>query len=59
MWAAGIIMYEILTGKHPFMMANLPQEQFLPWLSKVKKFIYPPHVSEYARNLISYLCHPK
>lgn len=61
MWAAGITMYEILTGMHPYIFegGEWSNDKFIDWLGKVKKFKYPKGMSEQAKNLISRLCYPK
>jgi serine/threonine protein kinase len=43
MWACGITMYEILTGKHPYEYEKREwnNDKFIQWLATVKKFKYP------------------
>jgi serine/threonine protein kinase len=61
MWACGITMYEILTGKHPYEYEKKEwnNDKFIEWLAKVRKFKYPKKMSEHAKNLISRLCSHK
>lgn len=56
MWAAGIIMYEIVTGQHPFYVKGQTKEVVMEKLSIIKDFSYPKEMSKEAKHLISMLC---
>ena len=48
MWAVGIIMYELLTGKHPFYKSSMSKEDIVETLDKIEQFKYPPSMSKEA-----------
>jgi serine/threonine protein kinase len=56
MWAAGIIMYELITGNHPFYKVGETKQQIIGKLSIIKEFPYPETMSPQARHLIQRLC---
>ena len=56
MWAAGIIMYELITGVHPYYKTGMTRESIIETLNKIKEFKYPKSMSAEARHLIKRLC---
>lgn len=56
MWAAGIIMYELITGVHPYYKVGMSREQMIETLNTIKTFKYPKTMSSEARHLIQRLC---
>ena len=57
-WAAGVIMYEILTGSHPMWKPGEPKEVMEAKMKTFKEFKYPRSMSRHAKHLISMLCQP-
>ena len=55
-WAAGIIMYEILTGSHPMWKPGESKESMEAKMKNFKEFKYPRSMSAHAKHLISMLC---
>jgi len=45
MWAAGIIMYELITGDHPYYKVGETRQQITDKLSVIKEFSYPKTMS--------------
>lgn len=56
MWATGIIMYELITGEHPFYKAGMSREQIIEILTNFKGFKFPSSMSPQAVHLIKRLC---
>ena len=48
MWAAGIVMYELITGYHPFYKTGMRKDDVKNQLSKIKEFKYPKTMSLHA-----------
>ena len=60
-WAAGIILYEILTGYHPFWQPGDTKQTLETRMSRftgTSVFKFPKHVSKHAQHLIKMLCQP-
>lgn len=56
MWAAGIIMYELITGRHPYFQTGMTREEMITTLSTIKMFKFPKNISPEAKHLIMRLC---
>lgn len=56
MWAAGVMMYELIVGRHPFYDRGDTKRDIENKLKKFSGFTYPKRVSKYARHLIDNLC---
>lgn len=56
MWAAGIIMHELITGSHPFYHSGNTKKDIIEKLKVIKEFQYPKTMSKEAKHLISRLC---
>ena len=48
MWSSGIVMFELITGVHPFYKIGDNKQSITDKLSKIKEFQYPSTVSTYA-----------
>ena len=63
-WAAGIIMYKMMTGKHPFRKPETTKKQYTTFLSKLENQPEPLldlskfQTSDEANNLVTFLLHP-
>ena len=57
MWAAGVMMYELIVGKHPLYEKGATSRDIEEKLAKFTGFNYPKTVSKHARHLIDSLCH--
>ena len=56
-WAAGIIMYYLLTGRHPIWREGISKAQMEVMMTNFRgEFEYPSSMSPQAQHLISYLC---
>ena len=55
-WAAGIIMYYLLTGQHPIWREGINKLQMEQMMKNFKEFEYPKTMSPQAKHLISVLC---
>lgn len=57
-WAAGVIIYKLLTGKHPFMREEQSVKEFIDCLKNIGDLELPPDcgASFYMRDLFSKLC---
>jgi serine/threonine protein kinase len=56
MWAVGIVMFELMTGEHPFYEPGQTKKSIIERLSTIKEFEYPPTISVEAQHLIKRLC---
>ena len=56
-WAAGIIMYYLLTGRHPIWREGISKAEMEHIMTNFRgEFEYPSSMSPQAQHLISYLC---
>jgi len=58
-WASGIIMFYLLTGRHPIWNESINKIQMEQMMKTFKKFEYPKSMSQTAVHLISCLCQRK
>jgi serine/threonine protein kinase len=57
MWAAGIIMFELLTGSHPFYEEGDDRRRIEDKLKNYDElFVFPESMSQQAKHLIGCLC---
>ena len=56
MWAAGVMMYELVVGRHPFYERGDSKRDIEKKISNYAGFTYPKHVSKQARHMIDSLC---
>ena len=56
MWAAGIIMFELIAGYHPYYKPGMSREHIIDQLNKMRGFKYPKTMSNEAKHLIMRLC---
>ena len=57
MWPVGIILYEILSGRHPFYVSGDNPTDYTKHISNLR--YYPPlSLPKYAGHLFHHLCHP-
>ena len=55
-WASGIIMYYMLTGRHPIWKEGISKIQMEQTMKNCPEFDYPSSMSPQAKHLISFLC---
>ena len=55
-WAAGIMMYYLLTGRHPIWNESINKVQMEEIMKNFREFEYPDTMSSQAKHLISCLC---
>lgn len=57
-WAAGVIMYELITGRHPMWEPGEGKAEMEERMKSFKGFRFPKTMSKQARHLIGMLCQP-
>jgi len=58
-WASGIILFYLLTGKHPIWHEGINKLQMEQMMKNFKSLEYPETMSPQAKHLISNLCQKK
>ena len=56
MWSAGVMMYELIVGRHPLWESGFSKSKMELKLKEFSGFKYPKRVSPQARHLIDSLC---
>jgi len=51
-WACGIIMYFLLTGKHPFITGEEKTEEVKEKIINFKEICFPSSISSEAKHLL-------
>ena len=55
-WAMGVITFNLLTGKHPFLKGDDNTDEVKDKIMKFKELKFPSTMSEQAKHFISKLC---
>ena len=55
-WAAGIVMYTLLCGKHPLYQPKMSKQELEMKIKNFQELSYPSHVSVQARHMLDNLC---
>jgi len=58
-WAVGLIMYEIISLKHPLWENNMEKEAYRDKVKNLKKIKFGHRFNRWSRSLIQSLCHAK
>jgi serine/threonine protein kinase len=58
-WAVGLIMFEVIKGKHPLWAKNETVESYRKKVMNFTGLRFNSKFSPMAKNLIEKLCHPK
>ena len=58
-WASGVVMFYMLTGRHPIWHEGITKVQMEQKMKEFRNFEYPEGMSPQAQHLISNLCAKK